>query len=81
MLALIVSGNIGLSYEYRADENNEFHSEISGEGNRGELSITLEAKVEAGMRVFIFNGLFIAKAELIAKGFFEFEKKEKKILN
>ncbi|EEV5534610.1 TPA: hypothetical protein SI408_004526 [Escherichia coli] len=78
VLALIVSGNIGLSYEYQADENNEFHSEISGEGNRGELSITLEAKVEAGMRVFIFNGLFIAKAELIAKGFFEFEKKEKK---
>ncbi|WP_250879407.1 hypothetical protein [Escherichia coli] len=30
VLALIVSGNIGLSYEYRADENNEFHSEISG---------------------------------------------------
>ncbi|ECG8517803.1 hypothetical protein DLR11_25055 [Salmonella enterica subsp. salamae] len=77
-LALIVSGKINLSYRYQSDENNDFHSEMSGDGNKGELSITLESKVEAGMRVFIFNGLFIAEGEFVAKGLFELNKQQDK---
>ncbi|EOX8481121.1 hypothetical protein AIT98_004422 [Salmonella enterica subsp. indica] len=79
VLNLIVSGNINLSYRYAADDNNEFHSEL-GDKNEGRLGLSLESKIEAGLRLVIIEAFFSAEAKISAECCFALDKKQKKDL-
>ncbi|TSJ59194.1 hypothetical protein [Atlantibacter subterraneus] len=79
VLNLIVTGNINLSYRYASDEDNEFHSEL-GDKNEGKLGLTLESKVEAGLRVVVVEAFFSAEAKIAAECCFALDRKEKKDL-
>lgn len=79
VLNLIVSGNVNLSYRYAADEDNEFHSE-PGDKNEGRLGLSLESKVEAGLRVVVVEAFFSAEAKISAECCFALDKKQKKDL-
>lgn len=79
VLNLIVSGDVKLSYRYAADENNEFHSEL-GDINEGRLGLSLEAKVEAGLRVVVFEAFFSAEAKISTECCFALDKKQNKDL-
>ncbi len=79
VLNLIVSGNVNLSYRYAADENNEFHSE-PGDKNKGRIGLSLESKVEAGLRVVVVEAFFSAEAKISAECCFVLDEKQKKDL-
>ncbi|EMX9178529.1 hypothetical protein AAH354_000931 [Citrobacter sedlakii] len=79
VLNLIVSGNINLSYRYTSDENGDFHSE-PGDKNEGRLGLSLESKVEAGLRVVVVEAFFSAEAKISAESCFALDKKQKKDL-
>ncbi len=79
VLNLIVSGDVKLSYRYAADENNEFHSEL-GDINEGRLGLSLEAKVEAGLRVVVIEAFFSAEAKISTECCFALDKKQNKDL-
>ncbi len=75
VLNMIVSGNINLSYQYSSDENYDFHSEL-GDKNEGQLSLALESKVEAGLKIVIVEAYFSAEAKITAECCFALEKKQ-----
>ncbi|QLR76058.1 hypothetical protein HV336_03760 [Citrobacter freundii] len=79
VLNLIVSGNVNLSYRYTSDENNEFHSEL-GDKNEGRLGLSLESKVEAGLRVVVAEAFFSAEAKISSECCFALDKKQEKDL-
>ncbi|EMW0957563.1 TPA: hypothetical protein R6W42_005253 [Citrobacter freundii] len=79
VLNLIVTGDINLSYRYASDEDNEFHSEL-GDKNEGTLGLSLESKVEAGLRVVVVEAFFSAEAKISAECCFALDKKQKKDL-
>ncbi|HFK3157130.1 TPA: hypothetical protein ACG1JD_004659, partial [Citrobacter sedlakii] len=79
VLNLIVSGNINLSYRYTSDENGDFHS-VPGDKNEGRLGLSLESKVEAGLRVVVVEAFFSAEAKISAESCFALDKKQKKDL-
>ncbi|EMO7867086.1 hypothetical protein WDR94_004179 [Citrobacter amalonaticus] len=79
VLNLIVSGNVNLSYRYTSNEKNEFHSEL-GDKNEGRLGLSLESKVEAGLRVVVVEAFFCAEAKISAECCFALDKKQNKDL-
>lgn len=79
VLNLIVTGNINLSYKYKSDENHEFHSEL-GDKNEGKLGLSLESKVEAGLKVVIVEAFFSAEAKITTECCFALENKQGKDL-
>lgn len=79
VLNIIVTGEVNLSYRYASDEDNEFHSEL-GDKNEGRLSLSLESKVEAGLRVVVVEAFFSAEANISAECCFALDEKQKKDL-
>lgn len=78
VLNLIVSGNVNLSYRYAPDEDNDFHSEL-GDKNEGTLGLSVEAKIETGLRVVVVEAFFSAEAKILAESCFALDKKQEKI--
>lgn len=77
ILNLIVTGDINLSYQYKSDEDHEFHSEL-GDKNEGKLGLSLESKVEAGLKVVIVEAFFSAEAKITTECCFALEKQQGK---
>lgn len=75
VLNMIVSGSIDLSYRYLSDEKHDFHSEL-GDKNEGKLSLALESKVEAGLKIVVVEAYFSAEAKITAECCFALEKKQ-----
>ncbi|QIF19910.1 hypothetical protein [Escherichia coli] len=75
-LDFIVEGKIIVGFSLESDEKNNYHYQL-GNPFEGRLTLTLDAVLQIGVKVFFIEGVFTFEGKAIAEGCFSLDNKVK----